>query len=110
MSRKNGLSTAAKIGLLALAVQGFEVSARGQAVGFMPIPAPLPSGAMLDVTPAVSADRRYVRMTLGVSFNEIIGFTTLPGPGRGERRWRRHERADRGAPWRRGLRWGRRTR
>ena len=35
---------------------------------------------MLDVTPAVSADRRYVRMTLGVNFNELIGFTTYQVP------------------------------
>ena len=35
---------------------------------------------MLDVTPAVSADRRYVRMSLGVSFNDILGFTTYSVP------------------------------
>ena len=68
------------IGLLALSAQGLESSARGQAVGFAPIPAPLPSGVILDVTPAVSADRRYVRLSLGVSFSDIQGFTTYSVP------------------------------
>jgi hypothetical protein len=80
MSRENGLSTAVKIALLTLAALGSDVPVRGQAVGFVPIPAPLPSGVMLDVTPAVSADRRYVRMSLGVNFNEIIGFTPYQVP------------------------------
>jgi hypothetical protein len=57
-----------------------ERSASGQAVGFQPIPAPLPSGTILDVVPSVSADRRYVRMSLGVSFNNIIGFTNISVP------------------------------
>ena len=80
MRHKNGLSTAAKIGFLVLAVQGSGFPARGQAVGFLPTAVPFPNGAMLDVTPAVSADRRYVRMTLGVNFNELIGFTPYQVP------------------------------
>ncbi len=80
MRRRNGLATAAKIGPLALAVQGLDVSARGQAIGFQPIPAPFPSGAMLDVTPAASADRRYVRTILGVSSSDLTGFTTYQVP------------------------------
>jgi len=67
-------------GFLTMLVSHFEVSARGQAIGFQPIPAPFPSGAILDVTPAVSADRRYVRMSLGVSFSELNGFTTYSVP------------------------------
>jgi hypothetical protein len=63
-----------------MVVSHFEVSARGQAVGFEPIPAPFPSGAILDVTPAVSADRRYVRMSLGVSFSVLNGFTNYSVP------------------------------
>jgi hypothetical protein len=67
-------------GLLTMAVSHFEVSARGQAIGFQPIPAPFPSGSILDVTPAVSADRRYVRMSLGVSFSTLNGFTNYSVP------------------------------
>ena len=51
------------VGFLTMEVLHLEVSARGQAIGFQPIPAPFPSGTILDVTPAVSADRRYVRLS-----------------------------------------------
>lgn len=68
------------VGFLTMELGHLEVSARGQAIGFQPIPAPFPSGAILDVTPAVSADRRYVRMSLGVSFSELSGFTTYSVP------------------------------
>ena len=49
-------------------------------VAFMPTPAPLPNGVTLTVTPVVSADRRYVRMTLAPVFNAIDGFTTIQVP------------------------------
>ncbi len=75
-----GCLRALLVGLLTMVVSHFEVSARGQAIGFQPIPAPFPSGAILDVTPAVSADRRYVRMSLGVSFSVLNGFTTYSVP------------------------------
>ena len=55
-------------------------SARGQAIGFQPVPAVFPSGSILNVTPAVSADRRYVRMSLDVSFSQLTGFTTYSVP------------------------------
>ena len=49
-------------------------------VAFVPTPAPLPNGVFLTVTPVVSADRRYVRMTLTPTFNTIQGFTTIQVP------------------------------
>ena len=49
-------------------------------VAFVPTPAPLPNGVILTVTPVVSADRRYVRMTLSPTFNTIDGFTTIQVP------------------------------
>jgi type II secretory pathway component GspD/PulD (secretin) len=49
-------------------------------VAFVPTPAPLPNGVFLTVTPVVSADRRYVRMTLTPTFNTIEGFTTIQVP------------------------------
>jgi type II secretory pathway component GspD/PulD (secretin) len=49
-------------------------------VAFVPQPAPLPNGVTLQVTPVVSADRRYVRMTLSPFFNTINGFTTIQVP------------------------------
>jgi hypothetical protein len=75
-----GCLRALLVGFLTMVVSYFEVSARGQAIGFQPIPAPFPSGAILDVTPAVSADRRYVRMSLGVSFSVLNGFTNYSVP------------------------------
>jgi len=49
-------------------------------VAFVPTPSPLPNGVILTVTPVVSADRRYVRMTLTPTFNTIDGFTTIQVP------------------------------
>ena len=68
------------MGLLLLAALRLEVSARGQAIGFVPIPAPFPNGTILNVTPAVSADRRYVRLTMNPTFNVLNGFTTISVP------------------------------
>ena len=55
-------------------------SARAQAVAFQPVVTPFPSGVTLDVTPTVSADRRYVRMGIGVSFTSLLGFDTYSVP------------------------------
>ncbi len=49
-------------------------------VAFVPSPAPLPNGVVLNVTPVVSADRRYVRLTIAPVFNTIAGFTTIQVP------------------------------
>ena len=46
------------------------------AVAFTPQVAQLPTGSTLTVTPVVSADRRYVRLTLSPFFNSLNGFTT----------------------------------
>jgi hypothetical protein len=56
-------------------------SAPGQAVAFQPIPGALPVGPTLGVTPVVSADRRYVRLTLNPQFIDNASFTTLSVPG-----------------------------
>jgi hypothetical protein len=80
MKGQRGMLTLALLSLMALAGQRIEAPAQGQAIGFEPIPAPLPSGVILDVTPSVSADRRYVRLSLGVNFTDIQGFTTYQVP------------------------------
>ena len=49
-------------------------------VAFVPTPSPLPNGVVLNVTPVVSADRRYVRLTIAPVFNTIAGFTTIQVP------------------------------
>ena len=54
-------------------------------VAFVPTPAPLPNGVILTVTPVVSADRRYVRLTISPVFNTIAGFTTIQRSGRRRR-------------------------
>ena len=68
------------VGLLALASQGFEKPVRGQAVGFQPVVGSFPSGTTLTVTPAVTADRRYVRMSVNPFFNDLLGFDTFSVP------------------------------
>ncbi len=50
------------------------------AVAFQPTPAPLTDGVNLIVTPVVSADRRYVRMTLTPFFQVVTGLTTINIP------------------------------
>ncbi len=67
-------------GFLIVASFCTEGSAWGQAIGFVPTPAPFPSGSILNVTPAVSADRRYVRLGIDVTFSQLIGFTTYNVP------------------------------
>ena len=54
--------------------------ARAQAVAYQPNVASLLNGAALQATPVVSADRRYVRLTLTPYFNTINGFTTYSAP------------------------------
>jgi type II secretory pathway component GspD/PulD (secretin) len=49
-------------------------------VAFLPQPTPFPNGVTLFVTPVVSADRRYVRMTLSPTFTVIEGFDTIQVP------------------------------
>jgi hypothetical protein len=70
----------ALVGLLTLAGLGAQSQARAQAVAFQPVVTPFPSGVTLDVTPTTSADRRYVRMGIGVSFTSLIGFDTYSVP------------------------------
>ena len=48
------------------------------AVAFAPQVSSFPNGVTLNVTPVVSADRRYVRMTLNPTFNSLEGFDTFP--------------------------------
>jgi type II secretory pathway component GspD/PulD (secretin) len=50
------------------------------AVAYQPVPAALPDGVIFNVTPVVSADRRYVRMTLNPFFQTFIEFQTFSFP------------------------------
>ena len=54
--------------------------AKGQAVAFQPNPAAILDGVSLSVTPAVSADRRYVRLSVSPLFQSVQGFQTFPVP------------------------------
>ena len=67
------------VGLLGLL--GSSDRAQAQAVAFNPTVSSLPDGVGLSVTPAVSADRRYVRLSLNVGFQTIDGFSNFPVPG-----------------------------
>ncbi len=50
------------------------------AVAFTPQVGTLPDGVQLNVTPVVSADRRYVRLSLAPQFNTVDALTTLTFP------------------------------
>jgi hypothetical protein len=52
-----------------------------QAIGFQPGVGTIPDGVSLNATPVVSADRRYVRISLGANFSTINGFTNFPVAG-----------------------------
>jgi hypothetical protein len=72
--------TACAAGLLTILALA-PTTARGQgAIAFQPVPAPIFDGANLGVTPAVSADRRYVRIGVNAGFQTVNGFTTLNIP------------------------------
>jgi hypothetical protein len=71
-------SSIAAFALLALLWQPGQ--AKAQAVGFAPNVGQLLDGVSLSATPVVSADRRYVRLSLGPSFQTINGFMTFPVP------------------------------
>ena len=49
-------------------------------VAFLPTPAALPDGVQLSVTPVVSSDRRYVRLSLAPFFQTINGLQSFPVP------------------------------
>jgi hypothetical protein len=69
------------LGLLLTSGRCYESVAWGQAaVAFQPTIGFVPDGVILNVTPAVSADRRYVRLSVNPYFNTINGFTTYSSP------------------------------
>lgn len=74
----------AAVGVVAMAMwawgSGQPAYGQGGAVAYQPFVAPYFNGVTLDVTPVVSADRRYVRMTATPFFNTVNGFTTYSAP------------------------------
>jgi hypothetical protein len=48
------------------------------AVAFYPNVGSVPDGVSLNVTPVVTADRRYVRLSLNANFTTINGFNNFP--------------------------------
>ncbi|WP_435007840.1 hypothetical protein P12x_005105 [Tundrisphaera lichenicola] len=64
-----------------LEMLGSSGEAEAQVVGFSPTIGNLPDGVGLGVTPVVSADRRYVRLSVGAGFQTVDGFQTLGVPG-----------------------------
>ena len=74
-------TTAAACGLITLGVQGLLPHARAQAIAYEPVIGQALTGSTLGVTPVVSADRRYVRLTVNPSFNVLNGFSTFGIPG-----------------------------
>ena len=72
---------AAGLGLIIALGSTSQPLAYGQgAVAYSPQIGFVPNGATLSVTPAVSADRRYVRLSVNPYFNTVNGFTTYTSP------------------------------
>jgi len=70
------------IGLAALGLAALLApSAKAQAVAFQPVIGSFPNGVMMSATPVVSADRRYVRLTMNPQFTALNGFDTAVVPG-----------------------------
>jgi hypothetical protein len=74
-------TVAAAFGLITLGIQGLAPCARGQAIAYQPVIGLAPTGSTLTVTPVVSADRRYVRLSVNPYFNVLNGFSTFGIPG-----------------------------
>lgn len=55
-------------------------ASRGQAVAFVPIVQSFPNGVTMSATPVVSADRRYVRLTMNPQFTVLEGFDPIQVP------------------------------
>ncbi len=72
------IASFAAVGLSGLLVPG---PARGQAVGFQPVVGAVPDGVMMGVVPAVSADRRYVRLGVNPGFYTVNRFDTATVTG-----------------------------
>lgn len=70
----------AAVGLVAASGAWFGGTARGQAVAYTPQVSAILNGSAMQVTPVVSADRRYVRVTVNATFNTVNGFTTYTAP------------------------------
>ena len=75
MKRMTGFA----LGLFTL-VGGIQSSAKAQ-IAYIPEIGFVPTGATMTVTPAVSADRRYVRLSVNAFFNDLNGFSTFSFPG-----------------------------
>src|SRR5262245_44591408 len=73
--------TGTRFGFLTLAIVFvLAPSLQAQAVAFQPVVGALPSGPILNVTPVVSFDRRYVRLGLNPQFIANAGFSTYSVP------------------------------
>jgi hypothetical protein len=67
--------------VVALLVLGnFHSSAKAQ-IAYVPEVGLIPTGATMTVTPVVSADRRYVRLSVNAFFNDLNFFSTFSFPG-----------------------------
>jgi hypothetical protein len=66
----------AAVGLMALSAP----SANAQAVAFQPVIGSFPNGATMSATPVVSADRRYVRISVNPQFTALNGFDNFQIP------------------------------
>jgi hypothetical protein len=78
MIARNWRASAA-LGLLVASGSWFGTEARAQ-IAYTPIVSSILNGSALTAQPIVSADRRYVRLTLTPYFNTVNGFTTYSAP------------------------------
>jgi hypothetical protein len=67
------------LGLFAL-IGGLPTAANAQ-IAYVPEVGLLPTGVTMTVTPVVSADRRYVRLSVNAFFNDLNNIQTISFPG-----------------------------
>lgn len=76
-----GYLAAAAVAALFAGASASVTPARGQAVAFGPVIGQFNEGVVMGVAPAVSADRRYVRIGGGAAFTGLRGMNVVNVPG-----------------------------
>jgi hypothetical protein len=80
MTRKQTRKLAAVVGMVSFLLLAGSSQSHAQ-IAYVPGIGFIPSGQTMTVTPAVSADRRYVRIGVNAFFNALNGFQTISFPG-----------------------------
>ena len=76
----NGAAATLQNGQVQYYIQSLQPIIGPGSVAFMPLPGTIQTGVFLQVTPVVTADRRYVRLAMAPTFTTVNGLTTIQVP------------------------------